>query len=255
MRTLISFFTLCLFFNPAQVWAVEHKTSSPETVAKINELITSEDRSASHKARDKYRHPLQTLTFFGIEPDLTVVEIWPGGQGSWYRAIIEPLMETGSGTYIPVPYIRRNLDQFLRQEENVPYGEVDMVLVFRAHGFMIYEQPVQNYVDTVFSMLRPGGILAIADHAGDENIPQDPEGDNGYVNKSYFIKMAEAAGFVLLAESEINRNRYDTKDHPEGVWSLPPRLKGHSAGSSERQKYLDIGESDRFTLKFYKPEE
>lgn len=252
---IIRLFILGLFLMPISAQAVEHKTASPETVEKIAALVAADSRSNAHKARDKYRNPLETLTFFGVEPEMTVVEIWPGGQGSWYRTILEPLITEGGGTYIPVLYKRNELDQFLRQEDNVPYGEADMVLVFRAHGFMIYEKPVQNYVDAVYDMLKPGGILAIADHAGDEAIPQDPEGVNGYVNESHFIKMAEKAGFVLLAESDINRNPADTKDHPEGVWSLPPRLKGHTAGSAERQKYLDIGESDRFTLKFYKPEE
>lgn len=104
-------------------------------------------------------------------------------------------------------------------------------------------------------MLKPGGIFGIVDHAGDEAIAQDPEGDNGYVNESHFRMIAEAAGFIALAECDINKNPEDTKDHPRGVWSLPPSLRGTSAGSEERQRYLDIGESDRFTLKFYKPED
>lgn len=130
-----------------------------------------------------------------------------------------------------------------------------MVLVFRAHGFIIYEKPAQKYVDALFTMLKPGGIFGIVDHAGDEAIPQDPEGDNGYVNESHVRMMAEEAGFIFLADSQVNRNPNDIKDHPEGVWSLPPSLQGTSAGSEERQRYLDIGESDRFTLKFYKPED
>lgn len=251
MRQLTVVFALGLLIAPFSAWAGEHKTSKPETVARIAELMASENRSEDHRARDKFRHPLQTLSFFGLEPELTVVEIWPGGQGSWYRGIIEPLVEAGGGSYVA---LTRNRD-FLMNEDHVPYGQADMVLVFRAHGFMVYEKPVQNYVDALFAMLKPGGILGIVDHAGDEAIPQDPEGDNGYVNESHFKMMAEKAGFVLLAESDINRNPADTKDHPEGVWSLPPRLKGHSAGSDERQFYLNIGESDRFTLKFYKPEE
>ncbi|MEE8259050.1 MAG: methyltransferase, partial [Sphingomonadales bacterium] len=161
----------------------------------------------------------------------------------------------GGGSYIPIPRIRSRGNLFLLAEDNVPYGKADMVLVFRAHGFMIYEKPTQKYIDALFSMLKPGGIFGIVDHAGDEAVPQDPEGDNGYVNESHFRTMAEEAGFIFLADSQINRNPNDTKDHPEGVWSLPPRLKATSAGTKERQRYLDIGESDRFTIKFYKPEE
>jgi len=238
---------------PAGSFGAEHQTASPETRQALQELIASETRSEAHKARDQYRHPLETLTFFGIEPGMTVVEIWPGGQGSWYRQIIEPFITASGGTYIPVEYDRSKLDQFLKQEENVPYGQVDMVLAFRAHGFIMYSKPEANYYQALFAMLKPGGIFGIVDHAGDESIPQDPEGENGYVNESHVIMLAEQAGFVLLAKSDINRNPRDTRDHPRGVWSLPPSLSGTGAGTPERQKYLDIGESDRFTLKFYKP--
>ncbi len=227
-----------------------HKTSSLGTGEALEHLIAGDHRSEAHKARDQYRHPFETLTFFGIEPGMTVVEIWPGGQSSWYREIIEPLITAGGGTYIPVT---ENHD-FLMSEEDLPYGEVDMVLVFRAHGFMISDKPTQKYVDALFAMLKPGGIFGIVDHAGDEAIPQDPEGDNGYVNESHFKMMAQRAGFVLLAETDINRNLKDTKDHPRGVWSLPPSLKGTWPMTDARQEVLEIGESDRFTLKFYKPE-
>jgi len=256
MQRIFRLVSTVILFVAVPLWAngAEHKTSSPETQARLQELIASPARSDEHKARDKFRHPFETLTFMGIEPGMTVVEIWPGGQGSWYRQIIQPLIEEGGGTYIAVDYDRSKLDQFLKQEENVPYGEVDMVLVFRAHGFMIYDKPEGKYYDALFAMLRPGGIFGIVDHAGDEAIPQDPGGDNGYVNESHVRMLAEAAGFKLLAESEINRNPKDTKDHPRGVWSLPPSLSRSEPGTPERQKYLEIGESDRFTLKFYKPE-
>jgi len=250
-RMFALFFVGFMFFNPGNILAVEHKTSSPEAEEALKGYIAAEERSASHKRRDQYRHPFETLTFFGLEADMTLVEIWPGGQGSWYRGIIEPFISDGGGSYIPVT---RNSD-FLMNEENLPYGEVDMVLVFRAHAFIIYEKPPQKYIDALFAMLKPGGILGIVDHAGDEAIPQDPEGDNGYVNESHFLMMAKEAGFIALADTDVNRNAKDTKDHPRGVWSLPPSLRGTSAGSEERQRYLDIGESDRFTIKLYKPEE
>ncbi|MCH7806111.1 MAG: class I SAM-dependent methyltransferase [Proteobacteria bacterium] len=227
-----------------------HETSSIGAREALEQLIASDHRSEEHKARDGYRHPYETLTFFGIEPGMTVVEIWPGGQGSWYREIIEPFITAGGGAYIPVTEDH----DFLMSEEGLPYGEADMVLVFRAHGFMISDKPAQRYVDALFAMLKPGGIFGIVDHAGDEAIPQDPEGVNGYVNESHFKILAEAAGFILLADADINRNPADTKDHPRGVWSLPPTLSRTAPGTPEQQKYLEIGESDRFTLKFYKPE-
>lgn len=233
--------------SPAMAQA-PHRTSSPGTVDRIRDSVANPDRPESHRARDKYRHPLETLTFFGVEPSLTLVEIWPGGQGGWYRRILSPLFE-GRGNYIPVT----GGSGFPGPVTGVPYGQVDMVFVFRAHGFMIYSHPAQDYVDAVYAMLRPGGIFGIVDHAGDESIPQDPSGENGYVNESHFRMMAEKAGFKLLADSGINRNPKDTKAHPNGVYSLPPALRGSRYDDAKRAQYMAIGESDRFTLKYYKP--
>ncbi len=233
------------------VFSAEHKTSSDLAQERIRALVESNDRPERQKARDQYRRPLETLTFCGVEPDMTVVEIWPGGQGAWYRRIIEPLVSTDGGAYHPVS----GRSAFPEKVEGVPYGEADMVFVFRAHGFMIYDQPAQTHVNAVYDMLKSDGVLCIVDHAGDENIPQDPEGKNGYVNESHFRMLAEKAGFVFLAASEHNRNPKDTKDHPRGVWSLPPTLSRSVPGTPQRKKYLEIGESDRFSHKYFKPAE
>lgn len=230
--------------------AAEHKFSSPATVEKIKALVASKDRPDDQKARDRFRRPVETLSFCGIEPAMTVVEIWPGGQGAWYRRIIEPLLEEGGGRYVAV----ESRSAFPERVDGVPYGGADMALVFRAHGFMIYDKPAQDHVNAVYSMLKPDGILCIVDHAGDESVPQDPTGENGYVNESHFFMLAKRAGFNILAASDHNRNRLDTKDHPYGVWTLPPSLRGSLPLSSERRKYQDIGESDRFTHKYYRPE-
>ena len=229
--------------------SVEHLTSSAETRAALKALIAGDDRPDRHKARDQYRHPLETLTFFGLDPQMTVVEIWPGGQGSWYRRILEPLL-AGRGNYIPLG----ERTDFPDEVEDVPYGEVNLVLVFRAHGFMIYNEPAQDHVDALYKILKPGGIFGIVDHAGDENIPQDPKGVNGYVNESHFFKLAKRAGFCLLSVSEVNRNPEDSKDHPNGVYSLMPALWGSRSSEEEEAKWRAIGESDRFTHKYYKPE-
>ncbi len=250
MQVKTVFTALCLWVAlPLGALAAEHQLSSDATQAKLTELIASSARPAKQKARDQYRRPLETLTFCGVEPEMNVVEIWPGGQGGWYRRIIKPLVEDG-GEYFPVG----GRSAFPERVTDAPYGEADMVFVFRAHGFMIYDDPAQDHVNAVFEMLRPGGIFCIVDHAGDENVPQDPEGENGYVNESHFLMLAREAGFELIATSDHNRNPKDNKDHPRGVWSLPPSLSGSLPLTRERQEFLDIGESDRFTHKYVKPE-
>ena len=224
-------------------------TLSQNERATLLELIDSDHRSEKARARNQYRNPYQTLSFFGVKTDQTVVEIWPGGQGGWYRSILEPYLEA-SGNYIPV----RSKDAFPKPMKKVPDGIADRVLVFRAHGFMIYQKPTQQYYDALFNMLKPGGVFGIVDHRGDETIAQDPDGKNGYVNQSHVIKLAEQAGFKLIASAEVNANIKDTKDYPNGLYSLPPSLKGSKGDSELKDKVLAIGESDRMTLKFVKPE-
>ena len=215
----------------------------------LTSLINSEQRSEKLRARNKYRNPAATLKFFDVKSDLTVVEIWPGGQGGWYRSILEPYL-ADAGTYVPV----RSSDDFPSPMAKTPDGFADRVLVFRAHGFMIYDHPAQTYFDAIYRMLKPGGIFGIVDHRGDEAIPHDPEGKNGYVNQSHVLMLAEKAGFELIASSEINANPLDTKDYPNGLYSLPPTLRGTTFNRELKQKVLKIGESDRMTLKFRKPE-
>lgn len=220
---------------------------SPQDRASLQTLIDSPDRG-DLRERNQYRHPLDTLDFFEVSADLTVVEIWPGGQGGWYRSILEPYLAT-RGTYIPVG----DDSAFPQPVSAVPDNTADRVLVFRAHGFMIYEHPAQEYFNAIYRMLKPGGLFGIVDHRGNEAIPQDPAGENGYVNQSHVVMLANQAGFELLAASEVNANPLDTKDHPDGVYSLPPTLRGSILRRSQREAMRQIGESDRMTLKFVKP--
>jgi len=215
--------------------------------AELQTLIDSPNRSEDARARNQYRNPLETLDFFDVRPELTVVEIWPGGQGGWYRSILEPYI-TGRGSYLPV----RSTSEFPNPVSNVPPGSADRVLVFRAHGFIIYDPPIQSNYDTIYAMLKPGGIFGIVDHRGNESVPQDPTGEDGYINQSYVIELAENAGFELLDQAEINANPLDTKDHRDGVYSLPPTLRGTTLNRRARARFLEIGESDRMTLKFIK---
>lgn len=220
---------------------------------RLTGLINSEERSEQNRARNGYRHPLETLMFFGLQPTQTVVEIWPGGQGGWYRSILEPFFAAGPGRYVPV------LDEsaFPGPVAEVPDGSADLVLVFRAHGFMIYEQPAQAYYDALFRMLKSGGEFGIVDHRGRESVPQDPRAEDGYVNQSHVMMLAQQAGFEFVAAAEINANPLDTKDYPDGVYSLPPTLRSSVLDSvlnrGLRERVLSIGESDRMTLRFRKP--
>ena len=215
--------------------------------AELQTLIDSPTRSEDARARNQYRHPLETLDFFDVRPELTVVEIWPGGPGGWYRSILGPYI-TGRGTYIPV----LDESEFPNPVSNVAAGSADRVLVFRAHGFMIYEPPAQDYYNAIFAMLKPGGIFGIVDHRGDEAVAQDPTGESGYVNQSHVIMLAQNAGFELMDQAEINANQLDTKEHNNGVYSLPPTLRGSTLNRRARARFLEIGESDRMTLKFVK---
>lgn len=216
---------------------------------RLSTLIESETRSDNLRARNQYRHPLETLSFFNVRPDQVVVEIWPGGQGGWYRSILEPYFAGQTGTYIPV----MDDSAFPGPVSEVPDGTVDTVLVFRAHGFLIYDNPAQAYYDAIFRMLKPGGTFGIVDHRGRESVVQDPRAEDGYVNQSYVETLARNAGFELIDQAEINANALDTKDHPDGVYSLPPTLRGSTLNRSLRGRMIDIGESDRMTLKFRKP--
>ncbi|NKB35426.1 MAG: methyltransferase [Pseudomonadales bacterium] len=220
---------------------------SEANLNRLQELIDSPNRSERLRERNQYRHPLETLDFFEVRPELTVVEIWPGGQGGWYRSILQPYIED-SGTYIPVP-ADADESPFVGVVEN---NSADRVLVFRAHGFMIYDYPAQEYFDSIYAMLKPGGIFGIVDHRGDESIPQDPTGENGYVNQSHVLMLAETAGFELMDQAEINANPRDTKDYRNGVYSLPPTLRGSALNRRFRAQMRNIGESDRMSLKFIK---
>ncbi|MGD0074885.1 MAG: methyltransferase [Candidatus Binataceae bacterium] len=236
--------------------------------AKLKAILASKDRPQQERDRDRYRHPLETLEFFGIKPDMTVVEVWPGK--GWYTRILAPFLQPKGKLYganptgKPAQEFKRMLvakisiyNRVVTTEHGppettrlAPAGSADMVLTFRnAHNWM-----KGGYADMMFKamflVLKPGGILGIVEHRSNPAVAQDPKAASGYVREDYVIKLAEAAGFKLVAKSEINANPKDTKDYPEGVWTLPPTLK---LKDRDKQKYLAIGESDRMTLKFIKP--
>jgi len=241
----------------------------------LEAVIAGEQRSAEQKARDRYRHPYETLRFFGIEEDMTVVEIYPGA--GWYTAILGPYLED-RGKLIAAVYDRdprtqeewmarynaRYQRSYLDKPEIygeieavdlvlpdrtalAPPGSVDMILDFRnAHNWIRWDGDAM--VAAFYAALESGGILGVIDHRMDDEKPYDPE--NGYVHERTLVELIEKHGFELVAPSDLNRNPRDTKDHPEGVWTLPPSL---ALGPDESTEYLEIGESDRMTLKFVKP--
>jgi len=250
----------------------------PKISAALDKILAGDQRSAANRARDGYRHPKETLLFFGIRPDMKVVEIWPG-PGGWYTEILAPLLRDHGKLYAAQwdtttasQQIRDALDRFnaklatrpdLYDKVEVtalspapstaliaPDASVDLILTFRnMHNWLMFGWPDQAF-KAMYRALKPGGILGVVDHRGDPTLPQDPKAASGYVDQKYAIQMIEAAGFKLVAVSEINANPKDDRSHPQGVWTLPPSL---ALGDTDREKYTAIGESDRFTLKFIKP--
>ena len=240
-------------------------------------------RLEQEKARDKWRHPVETLTFFGIKPSDTVVEIAPGG--GWYTAILGPYLKSGGGKLYAAHVdpaasegARANVETyraaFVERPETygaitltvasraspglAPDGTADAVLTFRnVHNWM-----AGGYADKIFAdafrALKPGGVLGLEEHRLPSARDQDLRASTGYVLESYVVQLAQNAGFVLEASSEINANPNDPADHPLGVWMLPPTLDQPQPGTPEAEgydaaRYVAIGESDRMTLRFRKP--
>jgi predicted methyltransferase len=233
--------------------------------AQLRTAIAATHRSSANVARDTWRHPYETLTFFGIKPTMTVVELLP--EGGWYTEILAPYLRH-DGKLISAGLILRTLlesnptiyDKVERGAFNppkaiynfAPPNSVDMVLTLRnVHNFVeLGDNNVKDMFKALYTSLKPGGVLGVTDHRLPESIPQDRTASNGYVHESYVIKMAESAGFKLAGKSEINANPKDKTDHKGGVWALPPTLIN---AALDREKYQAIGESDRMTLKFVKP--
>ncbi len=251
-------------------------TASAVENSALQQVIAGKHRSEQHKSRDRFRHPLQTLNFLDVKPDMTVVEIWPGGKG-WYTEILAPYLKQNGSLYAAhfsetsnIPYFRKSLKQFKQKmSANDVYSQViittlqapefiniapkasaDRVLTFRnVHNWMKAGQAGIVF-KAMYQALKPGGILGVIEHRAPANSPQDPQAVSGYVTEAYVIKLAEKVGFKLLGSSEINANPTDTANHPKGVWTLPPSLR---LKEQDKAKYLAIGESDRMTLKFIKP--
>ena len=244
---------------------------------RLSAVIADPARPAAEAERDAYRNPFETLSFFGLRPDMTVVELYPSV--GWYTEILGPYL-AAEGQLIAAHWNmeRENLPQFMTRGraafderiadterfghiEIIPFdppaitqlGEpesADLVLTFRnVHGYK-RAGTFGDVLDAAYAVLKSGGVLGVVSHRLPEDHEQDPEARSGYVHQSWVIGQAEAHGFRFAEASEVNANPRDTADHPSGVWSLPPGLRD---GEETAEQFRVIGESDRFTLKFVKP--
>ena len=253
---IILMFTNAIFANP------------------LDTAISSSDRTPEYMDRDQFRHPKETLIFMGISSDMNVVELWPSR--GWYSEILAPfLKEEGNylGAGLDPNYsswakrvIKRNADRRAQNEifssmqmttlfiDETPItnkNSVDMVLTFRNLHNWLKAERLMDVFNKSYAVLKPGGIFGVVEHRAIPGTSIEDMNKSGYVTEKLAIEYAEKAGFVLIATSEINANPKDGTIHPKGVWTLPPTLR---LGDEDKEKYLAIGESDRMTLKFVKPE-
>ncbi|MEX0644102.1 MAG: hypothetical protein WD076_02250, partial [Parvularculaceae bacterium] len=269
--------------SPKGTETVKSEPAAAPTAPQIlDEVLAGAHRSDEEKARDQYRHPKETLLFFGTEPSMTIVEIWPAG--GWYTNVLAPFVAKGGGVYYAAGLdpnaserAKKAVDDFKAKFTTDPatYGDVkvtvlggadgvapagsaDLVLTFRnVHNWMNNGTAEANF-KAFYDALKPGGVLGVVEHRAPEEAAADFEGKSGYVKVSTVTALAQGVGFDFESASEVNANPADTKDHPFGVWTLPPvrrssAVAGQTDPNFDRAKYDAIGESDRMTLKFRKP--
>lgn len=250
---------------------VSTEATVPLYPSTLEEALNSTYRTPVNKERDQYRHPEETLKFFGLKPQMTVVEISPGA--GWYAQILAPYL-SHQGQYVAaaVPVsVYSGGQKFVDWVDSHPDlkakikvydfapptmvsvgepGSADMVLTFRnVHNWMSNKGEKAAF-KAFFTVLKSGGVLGVVEHRANPKTKADAQAKSGYVTEAQVIKLAKAAGFKLVEKSEINANPKDTKNYPKGVWTLPP---SYALGDQDKAKYQEIGESDRMTLKFVKP--
>jgi len=248
----------------AQMDHSAHTAASPALTA----ALAAPGRSAENKARDQYRHPAETLSFFGVTPNQTVVEMIPGA--GWYTEVLAPYLSAGGKLYVaanpgagtdrlkaklaadPV-YSKVSVVGLMTMPTDIPANSVDTVLTFRnMHNLIMGGKGDEAKVmAAAMAVLKPGGTLGIVDHRLPESQDSAREKSSGYLKVSTVRRAAEAAGFEFVGASEVNANAKDKADYPGGVWTLPPTLR--DVPEADKAKYRAIGESDRMTLKFRKP--
>jgi predicted methyltransferase len=279
LRAALAAAPLLLGLQPANAQAA----FDAATAKAVDAAIAGDHRSADNKARDTYRKPREVLDFVGLRADMTVVEMSPGA--GWYTEILGPVLADNGRLYAAQfalnggpGYQRRLLGSFLTKLaatpdlyksteithfappyalDIAPRGSADLVLTFRnVHNWAAESEAGLSWgnvaFQAMFDALKPGGTLGIVDHRWPDPKTEDLSGRNGYISEARTIKLAESVGFKLAGRSDVLRNPKDTHEHPRGVWTLPPSL---ALGEQDRDKYLAIGESDRYLLKFTKPVE
>ena len=292
MRSIRNLALAALALVPLAAVADDHgkKAGAAAVDPVLAEVVAGDWRGDEAKARDRYRHPVESLTFWGLKPGMAILEIQPGG-ASWWTEILAPYAKRTGGTFSatgadlanpnlsegakkarasfeerygakPEVYGKVNVVNWGAVSRTLPAASYDFILTARSiHGWM-QDKPgtVEATFAEFYKALKPGGVLAVEQHRA-KPLPagaaEDPA--SGYVSEAYVIGVAEKAGFKLAGKSEINANAKDTKDHPFGVWTLPPTLRSSAYGSGkpddpnfDHSKYEAIGESDRMTLKFVK---
>lgn len=252
-----------------QAMAAHHNESDQA----LKDAVAGSWRTPENKARDSQRHPVEALSFWGLKPGATIIEVSPGAKG-WWTEILAPYAKTTGGTYAAAMGRVDDPAFWAAVSDKTIYGEVkaypfsgsnttglpansaDLILVARAfHNWAGQDGMTDKFMAAFYGALKPGGVLAVEQHRAPEG--SNPKAGNGYVPESYVIEAAKKAGFVLDGKSEINANAKDTRDHPFGVWTLPPIRRSNDANRTltpeERAKFDAIGESDRMTLRFKKP--
>lgn len=255
-------------------------TSDPEPTYTVGTgdvaaALAGDHRAEDERARDRYRHPTETLAFFGLEPTMTVVELWPG-PSAWYTKVLAPVLRD-HGTLVtatldpsdeswrgrfgrdfralmashPEVYDQVGITVLFPTDymSDVEDGSVDMVLSFRsAHNWIRWDgHEPEPYFEAIARVLRPGGVFGIVQHRAPEGMEHGTDGTTGYLTEAHIVGLAEAVGLTLDARSQLNENPADTHEHPDGVWSLPPVMRG-----GEDEALRAVGESDRMTLRFTK---
>lgn len=254
----------------------DKKVTVPQVNSALAKAVASEFRTAENKLRDQYRHPAETLAFFDIKPEQTVIELWPGG--GWYAEILAPYLAE-KGQYVAANFETKPAEenrqtayyksaglkfekwvsdnkasvgnvQFVTLDPPAKFSlgkdnSADHVLTFRNLHNWAMKGELEGVFKAAHDVLKVGGSLGIVEHRA--NIGMAAE--SGYMDQNQMVELANKYGFELTGSSEVNANPKDSKDYEKGVWTLPPRL---AMGDQDKQKYLDIGESDRMTIKFTK---